>query len=153
MDANRPSNMSTIGQQQRLDEALIDDSTWLAMGKGLIASTISTLNESAKRLGAMVGWFWSIYSAIILATTILVDPSEAPHWVLLTPVVTILVAYLLASFASLPTLVSFDPRSVEDIRRAYYRSVRNKLAGIYACVTFLFLSAVAITGGLYVQYT
>lgn len=153
MNSNRPQNTPAGGRQQRLDEALIDDSTWLAMGKDFITNTIPTLNSAAKHLGAAIGWFWSIYSAILLAATMLSGPSAPPHWALLVPVLTILAAYLTTAFASLPTRISFDPRSVEDIRRAYGRTAHNKLIWIYACVFFLVLSAVAIIGGLYVQYT
>lgn len=138
--------------QRRLSEAFTDDITWLSIGKGLLEQTIPTLNAQAKSLGTSVGWFWTVYSAsTFLAASASTSATTTLNWLLVAPIFTTLIAYLLAVAAQSPVIAEVDLRSVDEIRRTVQSSVRRKSRLIKACAAVLFVTALLIGTGIAVQ--
>lgn len=134
--------------QRRLSAAYVDDVTWLALGKGLLEGTLPALNEQAKSLGTSIGWFWTLYSAVILAGAIVPDvPLRGNLW-LVAPILTILGAYLLAMRAQSPIMRAVDLQSPADIRQSFQESVARKRAMIAACQGALVVTAILIGAGI-----
>ena len=136
----------------RLSEADVDDVTWLALGKTLLEQTIPTLNDHAKGLRTIIGWFSTICSATTLVAKIVKDTSvEALSPLLIALVFTILIAFLLVGAAQSPILTEVDLRSIDDIKTAISTTVTITVWRIRACLAFLALSALFIAWGLAVQ--
>lgn len=137
---------------RRVSEAFTDDITWLGIGKRLLEETIPTLNAQARSLGSSVGWFWTVYSAsTVVATSAFSEGGVTVNWLLVAPVFSTLIGYLLAVAAQSPVRDKVDLRSVEDIRRAVDRSVTRKVRLIRACIVVLMITASLIGTGLAVQ--
>jgi len=132
--------------QRRLSEAFTDDITWLTLGKTLLQQTIPTINEQAKNLGTSIGWFWTIYSSIMIATTALSQPR--PDVLFIAPIFTLLAAYVVALTAQSPIIETLDLHSVEEIRDTIESLVAKKNSRIRVCVGLLILTAVLIGAGL-----
>ncbi len=138
--------------QRRLSEAYTDDITWLTIGKGLLERTIPTLNEQARNLGTSVGWFWTVYSSTVVVAAIVSTPrSGGLGFLLVVPVFTILVSYLLALAAQSPVLNVVDLRSVDEIRAAVQRTTRKKIRLLRGCSLALVITAVLIGAGVVAQ--
>jgi hypothetical protein len=141
--------MDDSDYQRRLAEAFTDDITWLSLGKDLLEKTIPTLNDQAKALGTSVGWFWTVYTATTVAATTALG--SMVNWLLVSPILTTLLAYVFVVISQSPVLDSVDLRSPDDIRRAIERSLRTKVRWMRASILTLALTAALIGAGVVIQ--
>lgn len=141
-----------MAYRKRLAEAYTDDVTWLAMGKRLLEGTLPALNDQANRLGTSVGWFWTVYSTTTAVATVATSSTgRGANWMLVAPVFTALLAYLLAVVAQNPVHDEVDLRSPDAIRTVVQRSVQKKRCRIHACILMLVVTAVLIGAGVVCQ--
>jgi hypothetical protein len=119
----------------------VDDQFWFYQSKKFIEGAPKARLEAATSLQKMMGWLWSAYTA---GAFLAIGMTNTPYsWPALTMIIipcpALIIGYWSAVWARIPTSVSFDPRSPEDIEHAYSSSskiMRHRLR--IALVTSLF---------------
>lgn len=128
-----------MGEPTPLQDVVVNDRYWLGRARGMLDQSIRGRTEAAARLTSGVGWLWTVYTGAALVGVALGD-RPLPGWVvgvLVAPALLLVAAYALATWATLPVEVRFDPRVVEEIRRVHVHTTgvkqrRLRLAGLAA---------------------
>lgn len=111
---------------------LINDAYWFGIAKDLIDKAPDNINASADKFKDLILWLWGIYTPIIgIGSTALslfskTEYSAAAVILLVFPSIVLLFAYWAATRAATSANVKFEPRSPEDIERAFYEGLREK---------------------------
>jgi hypothetical protein len=129
-----------------LGDLLVNDRYWLGRARGMLDQSIRGRDEAAARLTSGVGWLWTIYTGAALVGVAL-GKQPLPSWVvgvLVAPALLLVAAYALATWASLPVEVAFDPRVVEEIRDVHVHATRVKQRRLRLAGLATGLGAVAV---------
>lgn len=130
---------------------IVDERFWLAHAAVIIAESPDNLDQGAQRVAAAMAWFWTAYSGALVAIFAFGSSPLTEGWVLLivSPVITLFIAYALSTWASVPVPVRFEVNQPRKIKAAYEAALETKksrlvLSLIFAGVTTLLVSGVAI---------
>lgn len=111
---------------------LINDFYWFEVAKDLIDKAPEHINDSADKFKDLILWLWGIYTPIIgLGSSALSLFSKTSYsttaiGLLVLPSIVLLFAYWAATKARSSANVKFEPRSPEDIERAYFEGLKEK---------------------------
>jgi hypothetical protein len=142
-----------MGEPTPLADLVVNDRYWLGRARGMLDQAIRGRDEAAGRLTSGVGWLWTVYTGAALLGVALGD-RPLPGWavgMLVAPAVLLVATYGLATWATLPVAVAFDPRVVQEIQQVHVHAARIKqrrlrLAGLAAGLAAVaVLAAVAAT--------
>lgn len=128
----------------------IDDQYWFDLSKKLADSATSARSDAAAKLQTMVVWFWGVYTAAITIGSI--TSKNLPGYVfalLAAPSVILVLAYWMTVRAQMPADVRFDPRSPDDIQRAFNEGMSKSRHALSAALSLSFLAAVALGVALF----
>lgn len=127
-----------------------DDIFWLQRAGAIVSGTVEQLDRGARRLADAMAWFWTAYSAVVLA--ILVGTNTAlglgPTLALTLPAILLFAAYVSATYASLPVDVQFDDRVPEDIKAAHDLAVRVRRGRIRASTAVATVAALSVAAAV-----
>lgn len=132
----------------------VDHQYWFDLSKALADGASTIRNEAAAKLQTMVAWFWTVYTGAItlgaVATKLL--PSHVLGW-LAAPSALLILAYWMTVRAQMPADMTFDPRSPDDIRRAFNKGMNKKKWALWWALLFSFVAAVVLGFALYLLGT
>lgn len=99
----------------------VDDQFWFYQSKKIIEGGPKARLEAATSLQKMMGWLWSAYTA---GAFLAIGMTNTPYsWPALTMIIipcpALIIGYWSAVWARIPTSLSFDPRSPQDIEQSY----------------------------------
>lgn len=100
---------------------IVNDLYWLNWAADSIDQGDQSLKASAERLTAAVGWFWTVYTAVAVVG-VAFGERQFSSWLavlIFLPVISLILAYLLALWVVVPVDLSYDPRNPSEIRSAY----------------------------------
>jgi len=98
----------------------------------------------------MVTWFWSIYTTAITIGAI--TSKNLPGYVfalLAAPSAILILAYWMTVRAQMPAEVRFDPRSPDDIQKAFSTGMVTKKKALSLALLFSLLAAIVVGAGLF----
>lgn len=135
-----------------LNDVFVGERFWLARGRDMLLGAANSGELAAQQLMAVIGWFWTAYTAAALVGVALADRTvKAWEAVLLAlPGVLLVVAYAVAAWAAMPIIVRFDPRVPFEIEEAHLAGVacsrRRLTASLVATGVAALSVAAAIVG-------
>ncbi|MEU0343602.1 hypothetical protein ABZ092_32775 [Streptomyces bobili] len=110
-----------------IQDSMIDERFWLGLSKSMVTSAITRREEAASRLVTGVGWFWTVYSAVVVTALAVSGKQEIVVAVaLILPVAALVVAYLAGLMTLQPIDQSFLVNSPTQIQRLYDEAVARK---------------------------
>src|SRR5512132_1260843 len=133
-----------------LGDLLVSDRYWLGRARGMLDQSIRGRDEAAARLTSGVGWLWTIYTGAALVGVAL-GKQSLPSWVvglLVAPALLLVAAYALATWASLPVEVAFDPRVIEEIRDVHVHASGVKQQRLWWAGAAAGLGALAVVAAV-----
>jgi len=139
------------------DEFVAGETFWLQRGREMIVASLERRDAAARQLMNTLAWLWAAYTGAAVVSTALADTalSATSAVIVSIPSVALVVAYLLATWASMPVVVEFDPRVPMSIeaeharavgiksRRLICASIATAIAGIAVAAS---VTAVALSG-------
>lgn len=134
-----------------LNDYMIDERYWLSLSKVMLDSAITRREEAAAKLVTGVGWFWTVYSTVVLTTLAVTRRTSLVMAVaLLVPAAALVAAYL----AGLKVLQPLDQQiilnSPTEIQKRYDEAVRKKCHDLAVARRLTSLSGVAIVASILV---
>lgn len=136
------------------DLELVDDAFWLRRAADLVTGPATLRAEAAARLTSTVGWLWTTYTAAVVLVARDTTQDAASAIMVALPVGLLVLAYVAATYASMPVTTSFDPLDPAEVRAAYVtaassglRRLRTALALTALAAASLVLALVVLTGG------
>jgi hypothetical protein len=124
----------------------LDDQFWFDYSKDVVEKSGTRRTEAAAKLATLLVWLWGIYTAAAAVGTALVKENY-PTWALLfviAPVLILPLAYWAATYAQMPSVLGFDPRSPDEISEAFSQNVTEKNARLHWALWLTLLSAVFV---------
>jgi len=99
----------------------IDDQFWFYQSKKILEGAPKARLEAATSLQKMMGWLWSAYT---VGAFLVIGMASTPYtlpalMMIILPCPALIIGYWFAVWARIPTSVTFDPRSPDDIKQAY----------------------------------
>jgi hypothetical protein len=132
----------------------IDHQYWFDLSKSLADNSGTIRNEAAAKLQTMVAWFWTVYTGAVtisaVATKLL--PGRVLGW-LAAPSALLILAYWMTVRAQMPADMTFDPRSPDDIRRAFNKGMAKKRWALWWALLFSLIAATVLGIALYLLGT
>lgn len=113
--------MSDAGTTAAPNISVVNDLYWLKWASDSVGTADDTRRASAEKLIGAVGWFWTVYVAVAVAGVAFADRdfSLPVALVVLLPVASLVLAYLLALWVTVPVVLAYDARNPSEIRAAY----------------------------------
>jgi hypothetical protein len=133
-----------------LGDLLVSDRYWLGRARGMLDQSIRGRDEAAARLTSGVGWLWTVYTGAALVGVAL-GKQPLPSWAvgaLVAPALLLVAAYALATWASLPVEVAFDPRVIEEIRDVHVHASGVKQQRLWWAGAAAGLGALAVVAAV-----
>src|SRR6266568_2507572 len=130
----------------------IDDQYWFNLSKTLVDASTKARDDAAAKLQTTITWFWTVYTAAVTISVGAGLPAKrfppAVFVLLALPSVILIVAYWMTVRAQMPVDLEFDPRSPDDIQRAYNSGLGKKERALSLALFFSFLAALALGAAL-----
>lgn len=133
----------------------IDDQFWFNYSEKLINESHDNANESAKKLQNLILWLWGIYTTYSVIGTKLQE-SHYPFYVTLSIVFTsliLIVVYWGTVWVQMPVKTSFDPRSPEEIEKAYKKILKTKIRRFNITLLLSLIAALMVSLSLILMST
>ena len=130
-----------------LEDLVVNDRFWLGWARARFSASIASLDSAALRLTSSLAWFWTVYTAVAVLGTSLSDRQFATWQSVLVflPTVLLVLAYLAATWSSLPVRSdSFDARDPDEARAAYREITRSKQVRIGVSGALTLVAAVGV---------
>lgn len=127
----------------------VDDQFWFDESRNALAQAAARQNEASAKVATALVWLWGVYTAAItVGTTLPAKTLELPLAVmimLVVPIPLLLGGYVCATWAQVPPLVEFDPRSPTEIQQGFSLSMVVRRRRLAAALTMTALSALMVS--------
>lgn len=128
------------------DPKVINAQFWTDWQADYIAGAVTRRDEAAGRLVTATGWFWTVYTTIALVGTALAKRTSLHGWhtvVVLLPVATLLISYLLALWTLNP-IVGHTEQTSREAKELWRRVLAVKSLRLQLASAMLLVSAALI---------
>lgn len=128
----------------------LDDQFWFDFSKETVQQAGARRHEAAGKAATLIAWLWGVYTAAV-AVGVTLSKESYPWWVLLllvAPTPVLLIAYWCATWAQMPSVLSFDPRSPDDIRVAHDQNLQVKTGRLQSALALCLLAALGVAGAI-----
>jgi hypothetical protein len=107
---------------------MVNDRFWLKWARTTVETSYDKRQAAGEKIVTAVGWFWTVYTAVAVAGTTLVDRdlSRPETALVFLPTAVLIAAYLVGTWTTLPVDLQFEPASPEDATDAYNQMILAK---------------------------
>ena len=132
----------------------VDDQYWFDLSKTLADDATTLRTEAAAKLQTMVSWFWTVYTGAVTIGAVALKnlPGHILGW-LAAPSPILVLAYWMTTRAQMPADIEFDPRSPDDIQRAFNDGMERKKLALSWALVLSFIAALVLAIALYLLGT